>query len=110
MWALSDARTSRSDIARNASGTEVNLREVAVAASIISAGIALSVVVRVDTVREKASQADIVGAAGRTRVQAHLADSISTSKHEVSKARGADIGRGALKTVGNVAYCTLSIY
>ena len=76
MRALSDARASGGNVAGNASGTEVDLREVAVGASVISAGVALSVVVGVGAVGEEAGEADVVGAAGCAGVQAHLADSV----------------------------------
>lgn len=108
MWALSDARSSGGNVASDAGGTEVDLREVAVGASVVSAGVALSVVVGVGAVGEETGQADVVGAAGCARVQAHLADGVSTCKHEVSEARGADVGGGALKAVGDVAQDTLS--
>ena len=53
MWALSDAGSSRSNVARDAGGTEVDLREVAVGASVVSAGVTLSIVVGVDAIGEE---------------------------------------------------------
>lgn len=110
MRALSDAGSSRSNVARDTGGTEVNLREVAVGASVVSAGVALSIVVGVNAVREETGQTDVVGAAGCARVQAHLAHSVSTGKHEVSEARSTNISGRALKAVGDVAQDTLSTH
>lgn len=76
MRALSDARASRGNVASNAGGTEVDLREVAVGASVVSTGVALSVVVGIGAVGEEAGQTDVVGAAGCAGVQAYLADSV----------------------------------
>lgn len=69
-----DALPADCSVPSDAGVTEVNLRVVAVGASVIRAGVALSVGVGVQAVGVEAGQADTISTASLAGVQTDLAD------------------------------------
>jgi hypothetical protein len=101
--------SAQSVVAWNTGIAIVDLREVAVRASVVRAGVAKAIGVGVQTVGVETGQADSIVTAGGARVEANLAQATTSVSDKIAHAGTAVVGSGTLKAVGDITKNTASI-